>query len=169
MWWCAGSSKGYPAGVDTDPQPDPDPAASTDPASASDAGPVTDPADDAPGVDEPPGASPTDEPTASDAYGHDETLVGDFTASDVDLSHLVPADDGDPDDEEEAPAPGQAGSNTSPQVSEEETIAQDPTGQALIEEGRSLASERDDLIAGGADPASLGVPLHPDDVQEPTA
>lgn len=31
----------------------------------------------------------------------------------------------------------------------------------LREQGRRLASEREDLIAGGADPADLIVPLHP--------
>lgn len=33
--------------------------------------------------------------------------------------------------------------------------------RALAEEGRRLASEREDLIAAGADPTTLGVPLHP--------
>lgn len=32
----------------------------------------------------------------------------------------------------------------------------------LAEQGRRLASEREDLIAAGADPAELVVPLHPD-------
>lgn len=33
--------------------------------------------------------------------------------------------------------------------------------EALVEEGRQLASERDDLIQHGADPAQLLIPLHP--------
>ena len=33
--------------------------------------------------------------------------------------------------------------------------------QAPAERGRRLASEREDLIAGGANPAELIVPLHP--------
>jgi hypothetical protein len=33
----------------------------------------------------------------------------------------------------------------------------------LAEEGRRLASQRDDLIAEGADPAALDVPVHPAD------
>ena len=36
----------------------------------------------------------------------------------------------------------------------------------LTEQGRRLASNRDDLIARGVDPAHLLVPLHPDD-EEP--
>lgn len=31
----------------------------------------------------------------------------------------------------------------------------------LAEQGRKLASEREDLLAAGADPADLVVPLHP--------
>lgn len=31
----------------------------------------------------------------------------------------------------------------------------------LAEQGRRLASERDDLIAAGAEPSELAVPLHP--------
>lgn len=31
----------------------------------------------------------------------------------------------------------------------------------LAEQGRLLASERDDLIAAGVDPSDLAVPLHP--------
>lgn len=38
---------------------------------------------------------------ASDSYGYADDLVGDFTDSDVDLSHLTPTDDGEPDDEAE--------------------------------------------------------------------
>lgn len=34
--------------------------------------------------------------------------------------------------------------------------------RALGEEGRRLASEREDLIAAGVDPSLLEVPLHPD-------
>jgi len=34
--------------------------------------------------------------------------------------------------------------------------------RAVAEEGRRLASEREDLIAAGANPASLLVPLHPE-------
>lgn len=34
----------------------------------------------------------------------------------------------------------------------------------LAEYGRVLASEREDLIAQGVDPAVLEVPLHPDDL-----
>lgn len=33
----------------------------------------------------------------------------------------------------------------------------------LAEQGRRLASEREDLIASGVDPAELAVPIHPDD------
>jgi hypothetical protein len=33
----------------------------------------------------------------------------------------------------------------------------------LAEEGRRLASERDDLVAAGVDPALLDVPVHPAD------
>lgn len=35
----------------------------------------------------------------------------------------------------------------------------------LGEQGRRLASERDDLIAQGANPADLAIPIHPDDVR----
>jgi len=42
-------------------------------------------------------------------------------------------------------------------------VAAHPTlGADLMEQGRRLASERDDLIAQGADPAELEVPLAPD-------
>jgi len=33
----------------------------------------------------------------------------------------------------------------------------------IAEQGRRLASEREDLIAAGVDPSLLEVPLHPDD------
>lgn len=36
---------------------------------------------------------------------------------------------------------------------------------SLAETGRRLASERDDLIALGVDPAELEIPVHPEDVQ----
>lgn len=42
---------------------------------------------------------------------------------------------------------------------------QGPTGQPavdLAEQGRRLASERDDLIAQGVDPTELAVPIHPE-------
>lgn len=43
------------------------------------------------------------------------------------------------------------------------TVEADPAPlDAVLEEGRQLASEREDLIAGGADPAELEVPLAPD-------
>ena len=45
----------------------------------------------------------------------------------------------------------------------DDTPAETPDRAALDEEGRR-ASERDDLIAAGADPDGLLVPLHPDDV-----
>lgn len=34
---------------------------------------------------------------------------------------------------------------------------------SLAEEGRRLASQREDLIAAGVDPTLLALPLHPDD------
>lgn len=37
---------------------------------------------------------------------------------------------------------------------------------SLAEQGRRLASEREDLIARGVDPADLEVPLYPDDEEE---
>lgn len=40
--------------------------------------------------------------------------------------------------------------------------------QRGVEEGQRLASQRDDLIAAGADPTGLLVPIHPDDA-EPTS
>lgn len=42
-----------------------------------------------------------------------------------------------------------------------------PPVTSLAEEGRRLASEREDLIALGVDPADLVIPTHPGDVQEP--
>ena len=41
-----------------------------------------------------------------------------------------------------------------------------PTNRLLVEQGRQLASRREDLIAAGADPSSLEVPLHPDDPRD---
>lgn len=135
-----------------DPQPDQDPAASTDPAGdtpehveppghVSDAGPVTDPADAAPADTgdeaESVGAAATDEPQASDAYGYADDLVGDFTRSDVDLSHLVPADDGDPDDDGEQGPPEPS---ADPDVSAGETVEQDATGQAYVEQPAGWAA-----------------------------
>jgi len=39
----------------------------------------------------------------------------------------------------------------------------------LAEQGRRLASKRDDLIAAGVDPSDLLIPLHPQPIeQEPT-
>jgi hypothetical protein len=105
--------------MDSDERPDPAPA---EPQAAGQ--PAVDdpgvPSDAAPEEDEASGAAPTGEPAASDAYGHDAALVGDFTTPDVDLSHLTPSSDGDPDDEEEPPTPDQARADASPQVSEEE-------------------------------------------------
>jgi hypothetical protein len=53
---------------------------------------------------------------AADDYGDPDARAGDFTDPDVDLSHLTPTDDGDPDDD---PDP-------------RETVEQDATGQAVI-------------------------------------
>jgi hypothetical protein len=36
-----------------------------------------------------------------------------------------------------------------------------PSAEDLAEQGRRLASRRDDLVAQGIDPAGLEVPLHP--------
>lgn len=38
--------------------------------------------------------------------------------------------------------------------------------RAVAEEGRRLASEREDLIAAGVDPTTLLVPLHPEPLYE---
>lgn len=40
-------------------------------------------------------------------------------------------------------------------------------GRRLMEQGRQLASERDDLIAAGVDPAELAVPVAPATPPEP--
>jgi hypothetical protein len=42
-----------------------------------------------------------------------------------------------------------------------ECMANDAGVVALLERGRRLASQRDDLIAAGVDPADLAVPLAP--------
>lgn len=44
----------------------------------------------------------------------------------------------------------------------EHFLTHDDAAARLTEQGRVLASERDDLIAGGADPADLLVPQSPD-------
>jgi hypothetical protein len=87
--------------MDPDEQPDP-----TD--TQAQPAPVEDnpgePSDADPALGDEAGAGPavTDEhPPAADDYGHRDDLVGDWANPDVDLSHLVPTDDGDPDDEAE--------------------------------------------------------------------
>jgi hypothetical protein len=68
-------------------------------------------------------AAPTNQgdlPAAADHDANADSLVGDFTDPDVDTSGLVPADDGEPDDDED-PAPVSA-----------ETVDQDATGQATV-------------------------------------
>lgn len=42
------------------------------------------------------------------------------------------------------------------------TAWSDADARARAEEGRRLASEREDLIASGVDPQELLIPLHPD-------
>jgi hypothetical protein len=44
-------------------------------------------------------------------------------------------------------------------------IEPEPTFEELAERGRQLASEREDLIAAGADPRELLIPLHPHDAR----
>lgn len=103
--------------MDTDPQPDPTDSDEQSAPSSSEDTESPAPSDAAPEEDEASGAATTtDEPAASDAYGNPDDHVGDFTTPDVDLSHLTPASDGDPDDEE-PPA---------------ETVDQTATGQAVV-------------------------------------
>jgi hypothetical protein len=86
------------------------------------------------------GAAPTPGTAAADDYGDPDARAGDFTDPDVDLTHLTPTDDGDPDDD---PDP-------------RETVEQDATGQAVI--------------AGEQDPAPDDVPAgQPGEHEEPTA
>lgn len=74
------------------------------------------------------GAAPTDEPVAADDYGDPDAHVGDFTSPDVDLSHLTPTDDGDPDDDEQDPAPEDLSAG---QPGEHGTVAWDETDPGL--------------------------------------
>lgn len=94
-----------------------------------------------------------DAPQEPPALDHDDdpnTQVGDFTTPDVDLTGLLGDDD---PYEDELPA----------HIAESE---QDPEYAALAEQGRRSASERDDLIAAGVDPAELAIPIHPADPEE---
>lgn len=106
--------------MDSDERPDQDGPPVSE-LGEGDQGNAGQPSDAAPAAvgDEATAAGPApsdDEPAASDAYGYDDALVGDWAHPDVDLSHLTPTDDGDPDDDPEPV----------------ETVSQVATGQALI-------------------------------------
>lgn len=114
---------------DTQDWPAAPPAAETqsNASDTSDAAPVDTLQDEGGG---PTGAAPThDEPAAHGDHAHADDLVGDWAEPDVDLSGLIPTDDGDPDDDEEPVR---------------ETVEQDPTGQAVVTDRRPADRPGDD-------------------------